>query len=243
MRGLRDNSASSTAGPSGARLPCSQLRRVPGETPICCENATCERPVLRRTAETSTARGICSLRPGTFSPRACAAAFTQPLHDPVSCFAHMLLRRQYRSRVPERPSPWLTNRIGCIPYHSLINKAVVRHDPTLDILLDLDGQQFTIEPSGYTVKFNARKVPATPLRPHGISYSLTLHAPDGARLVGFDNAHAVRASRGPAGPRKGADHRHRLGTTRPYRYIDALQLLEDFWSEVNAVLDELGITR
>ena len=63
------------------------------------------------------------------------------------------------------------------------------------------------------------------------------------RLVGFDNAHVVRASRGPGGARKELDHRHRLGTTRPYHYSDALQLLEDFWREVYAVLDELGVER
>jgi hypothetical protein len=117
------------------------------------------------------------------------------------------------------------------------------NDPSLDALLDLDGLQFTIEPSGYSVKFDVRKVPATPARLHGVNYSLTLHAPDGTRLVGFDNAHVVRASRGPAGARRELDHRHRLGTTRPYRYSDANQLLEDFWREVYAVLDELGITR
>jgi hypothetical protein len=120
---------------------------------------------------------------------------------------------------------------------------VVRSDPTLKTLLDLDGQQFTIEPSGYTVKFRARKVPATRRRPYGVSYSLTLHAPDGARLVGFDNAHVVRGSRGPSGARKEADHRHRLGTTRPYHYVDALQLLANFWAEVDAVLNELGVMR
>jgi hypothetical protein len=120
---------------------------------------------------------------------------------------------------------------------------VIHRDSALDTLLDLDGQQFTIEPSGYTVKFKARKVPPTSMRPHGVSYSLTLHAPDGTRLVGFDNAHGVRSSRGPAGASREADHQHRLVTTRPYRYVDALQLLEDFWAEVNAVLDARGIIR
>jgi hypothetical protein len=120
---------------------------------------------------------------------------------------------------------------------------VTDDDPSLDVLLDLDGQMFTLEPSGYSVKFEVRRVPATPERPHGISYALTLHAPEGTRLVGFDNAHVVRGSRGPAGARKERDHRHRLGTTRPYRYSDAARLLEDFWREVYAVLGELGVER
>jgi hypothetical protein len=120
---------------------------------------------------------------------------------------------------------------------------VTNDDPSLDLLIDLDGQTFTFEPSGYSVKFEVRKVPPTSGRPHGISYSLTRHAPEGTRLVGFDNAHVVRASRGPGGARKELDHRHRLGTTRPYRYVDAGQLLEDFWREVYAMLDELGVER
>jgi hypothetical protein len=33
------------------------------------------------------------------------------------------------------------------------------------------------------------------------------------------------------------------GQRLPYRYSDANQLLEDFWREVYAVLDELGIKR
>ncbi len=28
--------------------------------------------------------------------------------------------------------------------------------------------------------------------PHGIRYTLTLHAPSGKRLLGYDNAHAVK---------------------------------------------------
>lgn len=116
-------------------------------------------------------------------------------------------------------------------------------DPSLDALLDLDGLRFTLEPSGYFVKFEVRRVTPTRERPQGIDYSLTLHSPEGARLVGFDNAHAVRASHGPAGKRRPLDHRHRLGTTRPYRYSDAGQLLEDFWREVYAMLDQLGVKR
>jgi len=36
------------------------------------------------------------------------------------------------------------------------------------------------------------RVGVTPERPHGIKYSLTLHAPDGTRLIGFDNAEVSR---------------------------------------------------
>ena len=83
---------------------------------------------------------------------------------------------------------------------------------------------------------------ATAERPHGLSYSLTLHAPDGERLVGFDNAHAVEEGRGPGRRRSGEhDHRHRLRTIRPYECMDAVTLLEDFWKEVDEVLQRKGI--
>jgi Family of unknown function (DUF6516) len=79
-------------------------------------------------------------------------------------------------------------------------------------------------------------------KPHGLDYSLTLHGPDGARLVGFDNAHPVRETAGPGARRRIAlDHKHRLRTVRAYEYKDAATLLEDFWKAVEAVLQERGI--
>ena len=61
------------------------------------------------------------------------------------------------------------------------------------------------------------------------SYSTTLYALGGERLVGFDNAHAVREGRGPCRRRSGKrDHRHRLRSIRPYEYTDTATLLEDF---------------
>jgi hypothetical protein len=85
-------------------------------------------------------------------------------------------------------------------------------------------------------------VPVSPDRPHGLDYSLTLHGADGERLVGFDNAHPVRAGAGPGGRRRSVrDHRHRLRTVRPYDYADAATLLADFWAEVDAVLKERGV--
>ena len=94
---------------------------------------------------------------------------------------------------------------------------------------------------GHWVKFVVVRREVTPERPHGLDYSLTLHAPDGARLVGFDNAHPVRERRGPGMRRHGErDHRHRLRTIRPYEYRDAATLLEDFWKEVDEVLRGKG---
>jgi hypothetical protein len=74
-----------------------------------------------------------------------------------------------------------------------------------------------------------------------IELFLTLHAAGGERLVGFDNAHPVRARRGPGGNRGHRDHKHRMRTVRPYEYTDAARLLEDFWTEVESVLAERGV--
>lgn len=119
----------------------------------------------------------------------------------------------------------------------------MKHDPSLDVLLDLDGQVLVIDPEAdHWVRFVVTRVPPDEAKPHGLDYSLTLHSSDGERLVGFDNAHPVRTARGPGGKGPGAqDHKHRLKTVRPYEYRDAASLLEDFWQEVESVLAERGI--
>ena len=72
------------------------------------------------------------------------------------------------------------------------------HDPSLDTLLEMDGQVLVIDPeTKHWVRFVVRSVPASEAKPHGLDYSLTLHGPDGERLVGFDNAHPVRIRSGP----------------------------------------------
>lgn len=113
-----------------------------------------------------------------------------------------------------------------------------RRDPSLDALLDLDGQVLVVDPEGgYWVRFTVTRVPVSAEKPHGLDYSLTLHGPDGERLVGFDNAHPV-GRRGRGGPQ---DHRHRMRSVRPYGYRDAATLLADFWAAVDAVLKERGV--
>jgi hypothetical protein len=97
---------------------------------------------------------------------------------------------------------------------------------------------FVVDPEGnHWVRFVVTRVPATPTKPHGLDYSLTLHGPDGKRLLGFDNAHpAQKQKRGEP-----QDHRHRLATVRPYAYRDAAALLVDFWAAVDAILRERGV--
>jgi hypothetical protein len=47
-------------------------------------------------------------------------------------------------------------------------------DPTLDVLLDLDGQVLVVDPEGgHWVRFVVTPVPVSPEKPHGLDYSLT----------------------------------------------------------------------
>jgi Family of unknown function (DUF6516) len=113
----------------------------------------------------------------------------------------------------------------------------------LEFLLAFDGRIHHLE-EGYWLKFEIQRVEITKRRPHGLSYSFTLHAPDGTRLVGFDNAHGVpgRGSRFKAGP-QASDHWHRTESDPgpPYPFKDAETLIEDFFNEVEKVLGEREI--
>jgi hypothetical protein len=113
----------------------------------------------------------------------------------------------------------------------------------LEFLLAFDGRVHHLE-EGYWLKFEIRRVEATKERPHGLSHSLTLHAPDGTRLVGFDNAHGVPARGAPfkAAPQE-SDHWHRSEGDPgcPYVFRDAETLIDDFFDEVERVLGERGI--
>lgn len=111
----------------------------------------------------------------------------------------------------------------------------------LDQLLELDGvvSALSDDAAPYWVKIVAKRIPATLERPHGLYYSLTLHDPAGERILGFDNAHAVREGSGPgARTRIAYDHRHRRQSVRFYEYQDAGTLVRDFWTEVEAIMKE-----
>ena len=114
----------------------------------------------------------------------------------------------------------------------------------LEFLLAFDGRTHWLE-QGYWLKFEIKRVEPTPERPHGLRYSFTLHDPGGQRLLGFDNAHAVD----PVGSRFKdrpllADHWHRTETDegRPYRFVSADKLIEDFFAEVRRVLVDRGVS-
>lgn len=117
-------------------------------------------------------------------------------------------------------------------------------DGGLSYLLDLDGEIQVQNEQGYWLKYEVALVDKTPDRPHGIKYSLSLHAPDGTRLIGFDNAHAVKPLGSHfkhAGKRYPYDHRHRHVTDEGllYEFDTAIKLLEDFYHEVDRVLKEV----
>ncbi len=114
----------------------------------------------------------------------------------------------------------------------------------INTLLDLDGTIIE-QAGGYWTKFEVKLVPKTTEGiPHGIRYSLTLHNRQGERIMGFDNAHPIkRKMKGKHQGRKTFDHRHRHSKDEgiPYEFVDAHELLKDFWLEVDKILNALGI--
>lgn len=114
-------------------------------------------------------------------------------------------------------------------------------DVGLDTLLDLDGSILEQE-GGYWIKIEVRRIPTSEHAHHGIRYSLTLHDKYGARVLGYDNAHAVRPPRKFkfAGQRLPYDHHHRTSSDKgvPCAFESAYRLLEDFFTEVDRVITE-----
>ena len=109
-------------------------------------------------------------------------------------------------------------------------------------LADYDGYEIVFD-DGYFAKF-VFKSSESRTSGHGYRYSLTLHAPSGERLLGFDNAHSVkrrsaRFRRRTTSP----DHWHRDASDkgRPYDFHSPGTLLEDFFTEVERTLKSLGI--
>jgi hypothetical protein len=112
----------------------------------------------------------------------------------------------------------------------------------LDVLLDLNGTEYT-EENGYWYKMEVWLVNISPAIPHGIRYNLTLHDHHNQRIMGFDNAHAVKPK--GKGKFKGRivsyDHHHTSIKDKgiPYEFSSAQQLLIDFFNEVNRIIAEV----
>lgn len=114
-------------------------------------------------------------------------------------------------------------------------------DPVIDTLLDLH-DSILDQGGGYWIKVEVWRVPESAEIPHGIRYSLTLHEPYGKRILGYDNAHAVKPPKKfkYAGRILAYDHKHRHVSDQgvPYEFKDAQQLINDFFADVDRVLLE-----
>lgn len=112
----------------------------------------------------------------------------------------------------------------------------MRRDSGIDTLLAFDGYEIQ-QDNGCWAKFEFRLVTPTPQRPHGIRYSLTLHDRHGRRVLGFDNAHAVKPPKKSryAGRIIAHDHRHRTAVDKgvPYHFQSAEQLLSDCFRAID----------
>lgn len=104
-------------------------------------------------------------------------------------------------------------------------------DFTLETLLDLNGFIAEIG-KGCWIKIDAKEININFNKPFGVKYSLTLHTPEGDRILGFDNAHAAPNS----SSKEPHDHIHKGTRTQKYSYTSAEQLLADFWHEVENIL-------
>lgn len=110
---------------------------------------------------------------------------------------------------------------------------------TLEFLLAFNGRIHRYA-QDYWVKFEIKRVEATPERPHGLRYSFTLHDPQGRRVMGYDNAHRIQTHKGRT---LEADHWHRTQDDpgSPYDFKDAATLIGDFFDEVERILTERGV--
>jgi len=108
----------------------------------------------------------------------------------------------------------------------------MRNDKAVETLLELHGQILD-QGDGYWLKIEEWRVDPSTGIPHGIRYALTLHESYGKRILGFDNAHAIKPPKKfkYAGRILAYDHKHRHASDKgvPYEFTDAHQLLVDFF--------------
>lgn len=124
----------------------------------------------------------------------------------------------------------------------MIRGGGMKRDKGLDNLLSLDGEILVQEDNSW-IKIEAKLLNSPSVeRPHGIKYSLTLHSPDGERILGYDNAHSVHTKPGKnySGQIITFDHRHSESDQKaaPYSFSSPDQLLEDFFKDVDKYLSK-----
>jgi hypothetical protein len=116
---------------------------------------------------------------------------------------------------------------------------MIKHDTTLEYLLLLNGEVFPMD-NGFWTKIEASQITANEHIPHGVRYSLTLHDRNNVRILGFDNAHSFKPKKKKYGARKVTwDHKHQKTEFFAYEYETAEQLLEDFWTAVNLMINHI----
>lgn len=106
-------------------------------------------------------------------------------------------------------------------------------DFTLDVLLELDGLIYYY-PSGFWLKIEAKSMRRSSNYPYAVKYSLTLHDPDGKRILGYDNAHKVPGENIDSA----YDHKHKGARIINYQYSSADKLLEDFYKDIEMILEK-----
>lgn len=103
-------------------------------------------------------------------------------------------------------------------------------------LLDYHGRRYWLT-NGWSIRFRVLLIEQSESRPHGIKYSFTLHDVDGARLLGFDNAHGLSRL-------QPFDHRHQFRKPRmlvPYDFRGADELICDFFAAVESACEHEGV--
>ena len=115
-------------------------------------------------------------------------------------------------------------------------------DAGLDTLLDLDGSILD-QGDGYWIKIVVKLTgEISAERPHGISYSLTLHDHLNQRILGFDNAHAIKPSGNKkySGRRIEYDHKHKSFNDKGsyYEFVNGFQSIIDLFDAVDVILKE-----
>jgi len=111
------------------------------------------------------------------------------------------------------------------------------NNPGLKALLDLDGEIFPMD-NGFWTKIDAKMVIQSDKIPHGVRYSLTLHNKRNLRVLGYDNAHRFRGGRKGFGIKTTEwDHKHEGSKVKPYEFKNTGQLLKDFWTDVERIID------
>lgn len=106
----------------------------------------------------------------------------------------------------------------------------------------MHGTKFTYE-CGYWFEIVAYQVEVNQSRPHGIRYPLTFHDHQNQRIFRMDNAHAIAATK--QGMCRGRiqkwDHLHQSISDKvtPYEFVNAAQLIKDFFSAIEKIIAEI----